>query len=74
MWAFAQRDGLSNIGGALCERNSIPCTTPQTLVDASARLPCSNAANLGKRKTWTQSEFCSWPNSVMGQQSPKMHT
>jgi len=43
---------LSNIGGALC-------STPQSLVDAH-----SNAANVEERKTWTQSEFCTWQNSV----------
>ena len=34
-------------------RNSIPCTTPQSLADAAAGVPCSNAANIGERKTWT---------------------
>jgi len=70
MWADAQRDGhpaeyrrhpLRKF------RNSIPCTTPQTF----ARVPCSNAVNIGERKTWTQSEFCTWQNSVMGQQPRK---
>jgi len=42
---------LPNIGGALC-------STPQSLADAYARVPCSNAANIGERKSWTQSEFC----------------
>jgi len=29
----------------------------------------------GQRKTWrTQSEFCTWQNSVTGQQLPKMYT
>jgi len=32
-------------------RNSTPCTTPQTLTDVRARVPCSNAANIGERKT-----------------------
>jgi len=35
---------------------------------AAARVPCSNAANIGECKTWTQGEFCSWQNSVRGQQ------
>ena len=49
-----------NIGGVLCESSvlySIRCTTPQSLAHAccwSARVPCSNAANIGERKTWTQ--------------------
>ena len=42
MWAYAQRDGHPrNIGDASVEndedqklRNSIPCTTPQSLADA----------------------------------------
>jgi len=37
----------------------------------TARVPCSNDANIGERKTWTQSEFCTWKNSVRGQQPPK---
>jgi len=57
MWADAQRDG----GPAeykwrplqkFC--NSIPCITPQTLAGATARVPRSNAANMGERKTWIQ--------------------
>jgi len=34
---------------------------------------CSNAANTGECKTWTQSEVCTWQNSVRGQQPPKMY-
>jgi len=33
-------------------------TMPQSLADPTARVPCSNAANIGERKAWTQSEFC----------------
>jgi len=55
----------SNIGGVLCE-SSIPCTTPQSL---AAAVPCINAASIRERKTWTQSEFCTWQNSVRGQES-----
>jgi len=40
--------------------NSIPCTTPQSLADPAAGVPCINAANIGEGKTWTQSEFCTW--------------
>jgi len=39
----------------------------------TTRVPCSNAANIGERKTWTQSEFCTWQNYVRGQESPKMY-
>jgi len=34
-------------------------------------VPCSNAANIEECKTWTQSEFCTWHNSVTGQEPPK---
>jgi len=34
---------------------------------------CINAANIGERKTWTQTEFCTWQNSVMGQDPLKMY-
>ena len=52
---------LPNIGGALC-------SAPQSLADAAAGVPCSNAANIGDRKTWTQSEPCSCQNSLCGQE------
>ena len=32
---------------------------------------CSNTANIKERKTWTQSEFCSWQNSIRGPQPQK---
>jgi len=70
MWADAQCDGRP----AECRWrplrkfcNSIPCTMPQSLADGGARVPCSNAGNLGERK----SEFCSWQNSVRGQEPPQ---
>ena len=37
----------------------------------AAGVSCSNAANTGERKTWTQSEFCTWQNSVRRQEPPK---
>jgi len=40
----------------------------------TARVPCSNAANIGERKTWTQSEFCNWHNSVGGQKHQNVYT
>jgi len=68
MWADAQCDGRTrNVGGA---RNFFPCTMPHSVAEATARLPCSNAANI-ERKTWTQSEFCTCQNSVTGQEPPK---
>ena len=68
MWADAQHDGRPaeyRWRPLRKFRNSIPCTMPQSLADAGcggfggARMPCSNAANMRERKTWTQSEFCS---------------
>jgi len=55
---------LPNIGGALF-------STPQAWLTPAAGLPCSDSINIGERKTWTQSEFCAWQNSVRGQESPK---
>ena len=40
----------------------------------TTRVPCSNAANIGERKSWTQSEFCTWQNSVTGQEPPKVYS
>ena len=37
-------------------------------------VPCSDAAKIGERKTWTQSECCIWQNSVTRQEPPKMST
>jgi len=39
----------------------------------TARVPCSNAANIGERKTWTKSEFCIWQNSDTEQETPKVY-
>jgi len=44
---------LPIIGGALF-------STPQSLADAVAGVPCSDAAIIVDRKSWTQSEFCTW--------------
>jgi len=65
-----------NIGGALCESSVIPFLVPRHKVwlTAAARvpsLPWSTAANIGERKTGTQSELCSWQNSVRGKRPPK---
>jgi len=61
-----------NIGGALCESSVIPFVVPRRKVwlTPAAGVPCSNAANIGERKTWTQSKFCTWQNSVSGK-SPR---
>jgi len=63
----------ANIGGAVCESSLIPFLVPRRKVwlSPAAGVPCSNAANIRERKTWTQSEFCTWQNSVKGQKPPK---
>jgi len=76
MWADAQRNGRPrNISGALSEScvGLIPFFVPRHKVwlTAAAQVPCTNDANL-KRKTWTQSEFCTSQNSDWGQEPPKM--
>jgi len=64
---------LPNIGGAVCVSSVIPFLVPRRKVwlTPAARLPCSNAANMGERKTWTQSEFCTWQNSLRGARAPE---
>jgi len=44
-----------NTGGALCESSLIPFLVPHRKVwlMPAAGVPCSNAANIGERKTWT---------------------
>jgi len=46
-----------NIGGALCESSVIPFLVPlrKVWLTPAAGVPCSNAANIGEHKTWTQS-------------------
>jgi len=76
MWADAQRDGRPAEYRWRPVRkfhNSIHCTTPQSLADAAAGVPCNNAANIGEAKASTQSEFCTWQNSVRGQEPLKMY-
>jgi len=77
MWADAQRDGRPGEYRWRPLRqfcSSILCTTPQSFLTSPAGVPCSNAANTGERKTWTQSEFCTWQNSVRGQEPPRIYT
>jgi len=51
-----------NIGGTVCESPAIPFLEPRHRVwlTPAAGVLCSHTANIGERKTWTQSEFCSW--------------
>ena len=60
-----------NIGGALCGSSIIP--RHKVWLTAAAHMPCSNAAHIGERKTWMQSDFCTWQNSVRRQEPPKMY-
>jgi len=79
MWADAQRDGrpVEYMWRSLRKfRNSIPCRLlPRRKVwlTPTTRVPCSSAANIGERKIWTQSEFCTWQNSLRRKQPPKMY-
>jgi len=50
--------------GKLCERKD-------KIALMYMRRPCTNAANIAERKTWTQSEFCTWQNSVRGARAPE---
>jgi len=45
----------SNISGALCESSVIPFLVQgrKVWLTLAAGVPCSNAANIGERKTWT---------------------
>jgi len=64
-----------NIGGAICKSPVIAFLAPRHKVwlTPTGRVPCSNAANIGERKTWMQSEVCTWQNSMRGQKNPKMY-
>ena len=55
------------------ESSVIPFLVPRRKVwlTPTAPVPCSNVANIGERKTWTQSELCTGQNSVGGQEPPK---
>jgi len=65
---------MSNVIAALPNISDTLCWTPNfgwcPLLECRAvTLPI-----FGERKTWTQSEFCTWQNSVIGQELPKMYT
>jgi len=62
-----------NISGTLCECSAIPFLVPRCKVwlMPAAGVQCSNAANIGECKTWTQSKFCSWQNSLGGKSPQK---
>ena len=54
------------------ESSIIPFPVPCRKVwfTSTARVPCSNTANIGERKTWTQSEFCAG-RIPLGDKAPK---
>jgi len=62
---------MPNVMAAMPNRGDLLCSAPQSLANAAAEVPCSNAANIGERKTWTQCELCSWQNSLRWHQPPK---
>ena len=74
MRADAQRSGRPAIKWRPLRKSShsIPCTIRcKVWLTPAAGVPCSNAANIRERKTWTQSELCTWQNSVRRQKPPK---
>ena len=66
---------LPNIGGGLCESSVIQFLVLRRKVwlTPTVPVPRSNAANIGERKTWAQSEYCTGQNSARGQDPPKMY-
>jgi len=52
-----------NIGAALCESSVIQFSVQRRKLwlTPAAGVPCSNTANIGERKSGTQSEFCKFP-------------
>ena len=66
---------LPSIGGALSESSVIPFPVPRRKVWLTPPLlgPCSNVGNTEERKSWTQSELCTWQNSVRGYILPKTY-
>ena len=51
---------MPNVMAALPNISGAVCWTPQSWLTPTIRMSCTNAANIGERKTWTQSEFCTW--------------
>ena len=72
MWAVTNEMAAQpNTGGALCESSAIPFLVRHCKLSLTPLL--DNAANVGERKSWTQSEFCTWQNSVNEQEPQKMY-
>ena len=66
MWANAEHEGRP---AESCAQRRKVWLTP------AAGVPFSNTAKIRERKTWswTESEFCTWQNSVTGQEPPKVY-
>jgi len=62
---------------AKCRTGLPPCRVEiqrrKVWLTPTARVPCSNAASKGERKTRTHSTYCTWQNSVKGLELPKMY-
>jgi len=58
MWADAKRDGRP------AEYRWHSLVNAAVWLTSSAQVPCSNPANIGERKNWTHSQFCTWQNSA----------
>ena len=75
MWADAHHDGRPAEYRWHCLRkfrNSMFLVPRHKVwLMPAAGVPCSNAANIGECKTWTQSEFCTWQNSITGAKAAK---
>jgi len=70
VWANAQRDGRP----AEYKWRPLAAQCCKVWLTPTPRVPYSNVASIRERKTWTQSEFCTWWNSGTGQEPPKMET
>ena len=67
-WANVQRDSHPAEYRWRCVLNTAVWLAP------TAHVPCSNATKIRERKTWRlQSQFCTWQNSVTGQEPLKMN-
>ena len=76
MWADAQDDGRqAEYRWRPLQSSVIPFLVPcrKVWLTPAAGVSCSNAANIQECRTWTQSELCTWQNSVRGQEPPKMY-
>jgi len=63
MWTDAQRDGHP---AEYRWRPLLNAAKFGPMRPPTARVPCSNAANIGECKLWMQSEFCTCQNCITG--------